>query len=175
MMTWVIVCAIGSAGAAAVFGLALAASRVRVRDVAPEEPIPWLRCRVCDAPVPSGDVCAKCNEPVDTGRIDALQGPLSSAEVNALPRRVREYVYALETRCDPAGDTQRLAFLEHENAGLRKMLGELKRPRCCVTDDCEKEATGQGRRASGVIVPACADHQQPAPEGSGQPDPGGLT
>ncbi len=42
--------------------------------------------------------------------------------VNALPEPLRQYIHDLETRCDPAGDVQRIAFLRQENEGLRNVM-----------------------------------------------------
>ena len=42
-----------------------------------------------------------------------------SAEINALPDRVRRYIAALETECDPAGTIRDNFRLREENSGLR--------------------------------------------------------
>lgn len=42
-----------------------------------------------------------------------------SDEINALPDRVRKYIAALETECDPAGTVRENYRLREENAGLR--------------------------------------------------------
>lgn len=52
---------------------------------------------------------------------------MTSAEINALPDRLRSFVHDLETRCDPAGDTRRLRLVEDENRMLRNKVQELNR------------------------------------------------
>lgn len=54
--------------------------------------------------------------------------------VNALPQPLRDYIHELETRCDPAGDVARIAFLhdqarqlEASNRALRNMLALCRR------------------------------------------------
>ena len=42
-----------------------------------------------------------------------------SSEINELPDRVRKYIAALETECDPAGTIRENFRLGEENAGLR--------------------------------------------------------
>lgn len=42
-----------------------------------------------------------------------------SSEINALPDRVRKYIAALETECDPSGTIRENFRLREENAGLR--------------------------------------------------------
>lgn len=46
----------------------------------------------------------------------------TAENINALPEPVRRYIHDLETNADPAGNLQRLAHLEQENAALRKRL-----------------------------------------------------
>jgi hypothetical protein len=52
---------------------------------------------------------------------------MTSAEINALPNRVRSYIAALETECDPAGTVRENFRLREENAGLRKECVNLDR------------------------------------------------
>jgi hypothetical protein len=49
---------------------------------------------------------------------------VTSAEINALPDRLRSFVHDLETRCDPAGDIRRLRLIEDENRMLRAKIQE---------------------------------------------------
>lgn len=49
---------------------------------------------------------------------------MTSAEINALPDRLRSFVHDLETRCDPAGDIRRLRLIEDENRMLRVKIQE---------------------------------------------------
>lgn len=60
----------------------------------------------------------------------AVPGRLpTSAEINALPARVRTFIHDLETRCDPAGDVQRLAALRDSLDGLMAVHEELRAER----------------------------------------------
>ncbi len=43
-------------------------------------------------------------------------------DINRLPEPLRDYIHDLETRCDPAGDVQRLFLLDQENKALRAKL-----------------------------------------------------
>lgn len=53
-------------------------------------------------------------------------GPTLSAEINALPDRLRQYVHDLETRADPTWDLRR-AFAAEENAmALQQRVLELE-------------------------------------------------
>ena len=50
------------------------------------------------------------------------RGELTPNEINALPERVRRYVYDLETRCDPAGDIRTISALrENQDALVTKV------------------------------------------------------
>src|SRR5215475_5945544 len=53
----------------------------------------------------------------------------TAANVNALPEGIRRYVHDLETRCDPAGDVQKMALQADTIRGLdakvRKLEAEL--------------------------------------------------
>lgn len=63
---------------------------------------------------------------------DELDGFTPTADnINRLPQKIRDYIHALETRCDPAGDVAALVLtkdqnrqLAAENAMLRRELGE---------------------------------------------------
>lgn len=44
---------------------------------------------------------------------------LTSDEINALPERLRRYIAALETECDPSGTIRENFRLREENAALR--------------------------------------------------------
>lgn len=80
---------------------------------------------------------------------------LLSAEINALPDRVRRYIAAIETECDPAGTVRDNFRLREENAGLQAYAQEqAKKLRgfCAVHDaDCDTcpccEAVHQAARA----------------------------
>jgi len=66
--------------------------------------------------------------------IDASEAAVAGGEgwrptaenVNALPESVRRYVHDLETRCDPAGDVQRMALQADTIRGLDAKVRELK-------------------------------------------------
>ncbi len=47
-------------------------------------------------------------------------------EINALPDRVRNYIYALETNADPAGTIQENGLLKDQTRELDAMIGSLK-------------------------------------------------
>ncbi len=47
------------------------------------------------------------------------------AQINALPRPLRQYVHDLETDADPAGDKMRLLCLEENAVGLADEIGRL--------------------------------------------------
>ena len=69
------------------------------------------------------------------------------AAVNALPTPVREYVYRLETRCDPTGDLQSLCCAEVTVKALGRYVDELRaellRLQKLETELVEKLATGK--------------------------------
>lgn len=44
--------------------------------------------------------------------------------INALPIKVREYIHALQTRCDPAGDVAALVIAEYKVRALSLLLHE---------------------------------------------------
>lgn len=74
-------------------------------------------CRYCGAGIGAlrriGEgTCPKCDP----------QPKLLAAEINALPKRVRDFIHHLETDADPAGDKWRLAAAEENVAGLAEML-----------------------------------------------------
>lgn len=88
-------------------------------------------CEYCGAPLPKG-VDKKTRRirsahfGIHTaGRAalnEARKGWLPSAEsVNALPVPVRDYIHALETRCDPAGLVAENTILKDTCEGLQKM------------------------------------------------------
>ena len=54
-----------------------------------------------------------------------------SSEINALPDRVRKYIAALETECDPAGTIRENFMLREENTGLRVECEKL-------AEDCKR-------------------------------------
>src|SRR5262245_40197441 len=55
------------------------------------------------------------------------EGWLPTAEnVNALPEGIRRYVHDLETRCDPAGDVQKMALQADTICGLEAEVRELE-------------------------------------------------
>lgn len=47
---------------------------------------------------------------------------MNSAEVNALPERVRRYIHDLETRCDPSGEVRELFAAKENMRGLARAL-----------------------------------------------------
>ena len=54
---------------------------------------------------------------------------MNAEEINALPERLRKYVSALETECDPAGTIRENFRLREENATLRFECERLSRER----------------------------------------------
>ena len=54
---------------------------------------------------------------------------MNAEEINALPERLRKYVHALETECDPAGTIRENFRLREENATLRFECERLSRER----------------------------------------------
>ena len=54
---------------------------------------------------------------------------MNAEEINALPERLRKYVHALETECDPAGTIRENFRLREENAMLRFECERLSRER----------------------------------------------
>lgn len=48
----------------------------------------------------------------------------TAAAINALPAPLRRYIHDLETRCDPAGDVQRLALAQDTARGLERERDE---------------------------------------------------
>ena len=54
---------------------------------------------------------------------------LTAAEINALPDQVRQYIHDLETRCDPAGDIQRIAA---QDMIIDQLLAECQRQRATI-------------------------------------------
>jgi hypothetical protein len=61
-------------------------------------------------------VVLKLGAPCEVERLTA--NPPLSAEINALPERVRQYIHDLETDADPAGDKWRILALEQNVTGL---------------------------------------------------------
>lgn len=57
----------------------------------------------------------------------AVTAPLTVAELNALPPRVRRYVHDVETRCDPAGDIATITSLTEQRDALVAKLQEIER------------------------------------------------
>lgn len=50
---------------------------------------------------------------------------LSAAEINLLPDRIRLYITALETDCDPAGTIRENILVKEENRMLRALIEEM--------------------------------------------------
>jgi len=50
---------------------------------------------------------------------------ISAETINALPDPLRQYIHDLETRCDPAGDIQTIAYLREDRDALAKRVDEL--------------------------------------------------
>src|SRR5215471_3765713 len=50
----------------------------------------------------------------------------TAANVNALPEGIRRYVHDLETRCDPAGDVQKMSLQADTIRGLDAKVRELE-------------------------------------------------
>lgn len=67
--------------------------------------------------------CADCA--VKMGAVVRAQDPVTSAEINALPERVRNWIHALETNCDPAGTVRENVFLRDTLAALELKIAEL--------------------------------------------------
>lgn len=44
--------------------------------------------------------------------------------VNALPKPVRDYIYRLETICDPAGMVREITMLRDQNEAMQRQLNE---------------------------------------------------
>lgn len=92
-----------------------------------------------------------------------------SEEINVLPDRVRRYIAALETECDPAGTIRENFRLREENAGLRIECENLARQvyvpglwRClkcefqlCQATLCATTGTVGGRDEPGDKCPNC--------------------
>lgn len=53
----------------------------------------------------------------------------TAAQINRLPKALRDYIHDLETRADPAGDLQRLALAEENVRALTAKIAELQRRR----------------------------------------------
>ena len=71
--------------------------------------------------------------------------------INRLPDPLRRYVHDLITRCDPAGDVQRIAVLEDQNRALRTLLRQAhSRP---VED--RRQTTFSPLEALGFPCPTC--------------------
>jgi hypothetical protein len=51
---------------------------------------------------------------------------MTNEEINALPKRVRDYIHELETRCDRALEVQQRWALIEQREGLVRMVQELK-------------------------------------------------
>jgi hypothetical protein len=47
-------------------------------------------------------------------------------EINALPKKFRQYIHDLETRCDKNGDEQTIATLREDRDALRQRVEELE-------------------------------------------------
>lgn len=52
---------------------------------------------------------------------------MTPEEVNALPPKVKDYIHALSTRCDPAGDIQELVCRREQVKALEILGAELKK------------------------------------------------
>jgi hypothetical protein len=70
-------------------------------------------------------------------------GSLLSAEINALPERVRSFIHDLETRADPAGDVRRAHIAEENVAALTAKLAEIERT-TPQPDELPTPETGNG-------------------------------
>jgi hypothetical protein len=47
-------------------------------------------------------------------------------EINALPKKFRQYIHDLETRCDKSGDVQTIAILREDRDALQRRIEELE-------------------------------------------------
>jgi hypothetical protein len=47
-------------------------------------------------------------------------------EINALPKKFRQYIHDLETRCDKSGDVQTIAILRQDRVALQQRVEELE-------------------------------------------------
>src|SRR5215470_5092043 len=82
--------------------------------------------------------------------IDATEAALAGGEgwlptaenVNALPEGIRRYVHDLETRCDPAGDVQKMALQADTIRGLDAKVRELK----AELAEIRPRTKGQGKK-----------------------------
>ena len=80
-------------------------------------------------------ICDKClgNINVSSKQVnlpqDACTCNPTAEEINALPEKVRRYIYELETNVDPAGEIRRCRIAEDENKMLRKSLAQHKKER----------------------------------------------
>lgn len=51
----------------------------------------------------------------------------TTANVNALPKPIRDYIHGLESLCDPAGLVRENAVLRHDNAEFEFILEGLRK------------------------------------------------
>lgn len=63
----------------------------------------------------------------------------TTANIDALPPRLRRYIHALETRFNPAGDVRVIADLMEQVAELQKLLAD------------ERRRKDRDRAASGLV------------------------
>jgi hypothetical protein len=47
-------------------------------------------------------------------------------EINALPKKFRQYIHDLENRCDKSGDVQTIAILRQDRVALQQRIEELE-------------------------------------------------
>jgi BMFP domain-containing protein YqiC len=47
-------------------------------------------------------------------------------EINALPKKFRQYIHDLENRCDKSGDVQTIAILRQDRVALQQRVEELE-------------------------------------------------
>lgn len=75
---------------------------------------------------------------------------MTSAEINALPRPVRDYIHALETNCDPAGLVRANESLREQVHALTKMGEELKAQAAVVSSRSRSRNATSARAISPV-------------------------
>jgi hypothetical protein len=68
------------------------------------------------------NMSAESAEPGTPGRAASTPWLPTSANINALPEGVRNYIHDLETRCDPAGDVVALTLLRAQEYALQQEL-----------------------------------------------------
>jgi BMFP domain-containing protein YqiC len=50
----------------------------------------------------------------------------SAEEINALPKKFRQYIHDLVSRCDKSGDVQTIAILREDRDALQRRVEELE-------------------------------------------------